>query len=123
MYRLPNTAHEKNPGKYKEMISHLYGKTLKVPLLPVTPLFTAPKQIEPGDRDSLDSLLMYMMFVNVNQGDGRNNHAFKIAKICRDLDYEIEDAMDVVATWSNLCAQPSLEDGEIETTVRSAYRK
>jgi hypothetical protein len=123
MYRLPNTAHEKNPGRYKQMIGHCYGKTMLVPTREMTPLFASAKIVEEEDKSGLDSLLTYMMFVCVSEGDGRNNHAFKIAKICRDLGYEIENAMDIVETWSSGCANPSLEHGEVETTVRSAYRK
>lgn len=122
MYRLPFTAHEKNPGRYKEMTGHLYKYTLDIPLLPETPIFAAAAVLDIDDRAGTEQLLTYMMFKIVNEGDGRNHHAYKLTKIAKDLGYDFETAMDIVETWSDSCAQPCLEPAELETTVRSAYR-
>lgn len=121
MYRLPGTAHEKNPGRYKVMLSNHYGLPLDIPMLVRPPVFKQAVDSDSGGQDK-EMLLTTMMFKVISEGEGRNHHAFKLAKVAQDCGYDYDRALEIVEAWSSTCAQPSLDAGELEATVRSAYR-
>ena len=122
MYRLPGTAHEKNPGQYKELVERWDGRPLDIPLIS-SPMFK-PGAAATGSKDAaeLDLILTHMMFQTLSEGEGRNKHAFKMAKLARETGRDFEGALDAVALWSSTCAQPPLDRAELEATVRSAFR-
>jgi len=122
MYRLPGTAHEKNPGRYKVMLSHHYGVPLDIPLLSSMPVFRSAAVDSDTDKQECERLLTVMMFKVISEGEGRNQHAYKLAKIAQDCGYDYDRALEIVAAWSDTCAHPGLGVDELETTVRSAYR-
>lgn len=122
MYRLPGTAHEKNPGRYKVMLGHNYGVPLDVPMLTPPPVFRSAVSKTDMDRQECERLLTVMMFKQLSEGEGRNQHAYKLAKIAQDCGYDYDRALEIIQAWSDTCAHPSLGEDELTTTVRSAYR-
>jgi hypothetical protein len=122
MYRLPGTAHEKNPGHYKRMVEEFRGRPLAIPLIN-QPLFrpsaSGGSQRDPAD---LDAILTHMLFKTVHEGEGRNKHAYNMAKLLKDLGHDYARALDVVEGWSGDFAVPPISRTELEATVRSAYR-
>lgn len=122
MYRLPGTAHEKNPGWYKELRRANSGYLLAVPMIS-QPLFrpsaTGGSQRDPAD---LDAILTHMLFKTVYEGQGRNKHAYNMAKLLKDLGHDYERALEVVANWSDDFAVPPIDGAELSATVQSAYR-
>lgn len=122
MYRLPGTAHEKNPGCYKELIERWDGIAWEIPMIN-QPMFR-PSASGGSSRDpaDLDAILTHMLFKIVHEGEGRNKHAFNMAKILKDLGHDYARALDVVEEWSTGFASPPIGRAELEATVRSAYR-
>lgn len=122
MYRLPGTAHEKNPGCYKELIEKWDGIAWPIPLIN-QPLFR-PSASRGSQRDpaDLDAILTHMLFKTVHEGEGRNKHAYNMAKLLKDLGHDYDRALEVVANWSDDFAVPPIDGTELSATVRSAYR-
>lgn len=122
MYRLPGTAHEKNQGQYKTLNEQVPGKILRIPMIS-QPMFR-PSASGGSSRDpaDLDAILTHMLFKTVHEGEGRNKHAFNMAKILKDLGHDYARALDVVEEWSLGFASPPVGRAELEATVRSAYR-
>ena len=128
MYRLPFTAHEKNPGQYKRPIIAYHPwptgheRPLVIPMIN-QPMFR-PSASGGSSRDpaDLDAILTHMLFKTVHEGEGRNKHAFNMAKILKDLGHDYARALDTVEAWSDGFASPPIGRTELEATVRSAYR-
>jgi hypothetical protein len=127
MYRLPGTAHEKNPGQYKRRIVayNILGGALPLVIPMINqPLFrpssaTGGSQRGPAD---LDAILTHMLFKTVHEGEGRNKHAYNMAKLLKDLGHDYDRALETVEGWSGDFAVPPISRTELEATVRSAYR-
>lgn len=123
MYRMAGTYHEKNAGRFKKVIdTNFTGKSLYIDKVEIP----APKYI---DRERLSDeerelQLMFLLSKEIKQGTtGRNLHVFKISKVCMELGMNINEAVDLVASWNNERCYPSLSPSSIIPTVKSAYRE
>jgi len=122
VYRLPGTYHEKNPGKFKELIEVNEGETLTVSLPQgIDSLNNIVAGIaEDIDEETEKDKLNHLLLMPAREG-GRNNHLYRIVAKCATLGFEFGRTMEIASVWNQMMSSPPQPETAVEATVKSAY--
>ncbi len=120
--RTPGTYHSKQPGKFKHSIHVEDGAILD--------LMKATKDVMPkvyigaanGDQDADAEQLFQGSLIEPCYEGGRNRQVYRRAYLARLAGYQMREAEDLLRSWNEMMVYPPLREGEVLTTVRSAYR-
>lgn len=118
--RTVGTFHSKAPGKFKHLLHEADGETIDI--------MKATKDVMPkvylgvGDSDVEAAEVLQSLWVEPCFEGGRNRQVYRRAYLAKIAGIDMPEAEELLRTWNELMVHPPLKDGEVITTVRSAYR-
>lgn len=118
--RTPGTFHEKNPGKFKQLVKKHDGQVLEITLKDLPAQVTKRLHVETAEYDNeaiLDDLLMTPV-----QSGSRNNELYKRGFFCKEVGYTLEEATNILQVFNRTFTFPPLSAQEVYNVARSVYR-
>lgn len=118
--RTEGTFHNKAPGKRKEWLRT--GEGCLVDIMTATRdvmprVFTAQDSSDAEAAEVLENL-----WVEPCYEGGRNRQVYRRAYLAKIAGIDLCRAEELLKSWNELMVHPPLYEGEVVTTVRSAYR-
>ncbi len=124
--RIAGSGHKDKPGAVKAVTATFPGGRFSLAHCEpprVLPMLTLPQfEDEPVDEEMQSRCLTHMLMLPVATGS-RNEQAYCRAALCRDLNYDMLVATDMISTWNYNHCQPPLPEREVVTVVQSAFRR
>lgn len=119
--RTPGTFHAKAAGQRKHLVHSEEGATLD--------LMTATKTMMPkvftgstGEVDMDAGQIFDGLMIEPCHEGGRNRQVYRRAYLAKLAGKQLHEAEDLLRAWNEMMVYPPLREGEVLTTVRSAYR-
>ena len=118
--RTPGTFHEKNPGKFKQLVKRQEGQILEINLRDVPAQATKRLKTDDEDYDN-DAILDDLLMTPVRSGS-RNNELYKRGFFCKEVGYTVEEATNILQVFNRTFTFPPLREDEVYRIARSVYR-
>lgn len=118
--RTNGTFHSKAPGKFKHLLHSVEGA--------IVDIMKETKDVMPkvytgaGDTDAEAAEVLERLWLEPCFEGGRNRQVYRRAYLAKLAGKGVAETEELLRMWNELMVHPPLREGEIITTVRSAYR-